>query len=236
MESVVRTKRPALLLTSITLLFSYVFAIVGIITDFYNPRDIFIVYIFETIIIFAFIVLKASISYWHSIISSLRSKQALIKGEIFRAFLIFVFILIFFSIFVAVFIVAEWSVIEAIFESEISATLELVHLKGIIFLLLGHHIFSFFINFIRNKEYLHYFDDDKNTLIFRIAINRIFIVHIMFFLYIPLSFFVSGTSLLLIPFIILRYIYDLKVHISSHTHKVEESSELYQEQVIGTKV
>lgn len=216
MEPIVQTKKPTLLVTSVTLLFSYIFIIVGIITNYFNSQDIFIAYIFETAIILAFIALKASISFWHQTTYALENNQLPIKISYLRLFLFNLFLLCAFAIFVFVFLTFQWKLVSFIYQMDFSVFDELMHLKSLILLLLGHHIFSFLFNFIRNKEYLSYFKEKNSLLIIKLAFNRIFVMQFMIFLFIPLIFIGFSSNFLLIPFIVIRYYYDLKAHRESH--------------------
>lgn len=217
MESLVKTKRPTLFATSITLLFSYIFIIVGIITNYFNPQDVFLAFIIEGAIILTFIAIKGYISFLYQSINFFKSAEATIKVSRLRLFILSSFLLSMYFLFFFGFLFGQWQIVNALYETDSSVIEQLHYLGGLILIMLGHHAFSFLFNFIGNKEYATYFQNKNNLLIFKLAFNRIFVMHFIMFLFIPLGLLGFTSNFLLIPFVILRYYFDLKAHKESHT-------------------
>lgn len=216
MEPIVQTKKPTLLVTSITLLFSYVFAIYGVINNFYNPFDIFIAYSLETVIIFFFIFLRGLVSTGYNMSIFIKTHKPT-RSDYIRFFLLITYLFIMFSIFFIILFFTDLAMFKAIFDKGSVFFIDLINLKGILAILSAHYLFSFFMDFISNKKYVGFFTRNDSSLLVKSAFNRLIILQSVFFLFFVITFFTPNTGYLLIVFIILRYIMDLKISISTQS-------------------
>lgn len=217
MEPIAQTKKPTLLLTSITLLFSYIFAIYGVMKNFYNPFDIFIAYSLETVIIFFFIFLRGLVSTGYSMNVFIKNHKPT-RGDYIRFSLLFTYLFIMFSIFFIVLFFTDLAMFKAIFDNGLDFLQDIFRLKGILLTLIVCNLFLFFIDFISNKKYIGFYDRKDAPLLVKSAFNRLIILQSVLFLFFVITFFTPNTGYLLIIFLVLRYVMDLKISISAQSN------------------